>query len=164
MSKVDRVCIQCNKGFTVWKSQLKYGGAKYCSQSCRTKFRNKGNSWNLGKKRPAQSEFLKKAIAEGKFKPYRGTGKDNPNWRGGVSSLNHRLRTSKAYKVWRSSVLERDNHTCIECSSVGDLTVDHIKPFAKYEDLRFEVSNGRTLCRPCHKKLDPHFFNVGVTV
>ena len=50
----------------------------------------------------------------------------------------------------------------IEADAVA---VNHtITPFAKYEDLRFEVSNGRTLCRPCHKKLDPHFFNVGVTI
>ena len=28
---------------------------------------------------------------------------------------------------------------------------DHIKPFAWFSDLRFDVSNGQTLCVDCHK-------------
>ena len=30
------------------------------------------------------------------------------------------------------------------------LEADHIKPWAYFPDLRFELDNGRTLCRPCH--------------
>lgn len=32
----------------------------------------------------------------------------------------------------------------------GRLDVDHIKPFALYPELRFEVTNGRVLCFKCH--------------
>jgi 5-methylcytosine-specific restriction endonuclease McrA len=32
------------------------------------------------------------------------------------------------------------------------LEADHIKPWAYFPSLRFELSNGRTLCRPCHDK------------
>ena len=35
----------------------------------------------------------------------------------------------------------------------------HIKPFADYPDLRFELSNGRTLCVPCHTKTPTYGWN-----
>lgn len=38
------------------------------------------------------------------------------------------------------------------CKKSLPLHADNIKPFALYPELRFEVTNGRTLCIPCHKK------------
>lgn len=61
------------------------------------------------------------------------------------------------YKEWRSAVFQRDNWTCQTCgvrSSEGNqvyLEPHHIKGWAKYEDLRYEVDNGITLCKECHK-------------
>lgn len=76
----------------------------------------------------------------------------NPMWRGGISSEHHRIRQSAEYKTWRKAVFERDNHTCQTCGMPGgNLEADHIKPFALFPELRFDVSNGRTLCRPCHR-------------
>lgn len=67
---------------------------------------------------------------------------------------NQELRSTKEYKEWRSSVFERDKYTCQECGQVGgSLEAHHIKPFALYEDLRFEVNNGLTLCVGCHREL-----------
>lgn len=63
------------------------------------------------------------------------------------------------YRQWRSKVFERDNWTCQTCwrkSSVGDsvyLEPHHIKGWAKFPELRYEVFNGITLCKDCHKEV-----------
>lgn len=84
-------------------------------------------------------------------------GLKNPSWKNGVSKENHRIRQSKAFKEWRAAVFERDNYTCTECGIRGGyLEPDHIKPFAYFKELRFDLNNGRTLCKPCHKKTDTY--------
>lgn len=70
------------------------------------------------------------------------------------------IRQSARYKKWRMSVFTRDNYTCQDCgvrNGCGKtiyLNADHIKPFALYPELRFDLNNGRTLCIDCHKKTD----------
>lgn len=61
-------------------------------------------------------------------------------------------RNSVEYKVWRAAVFQRDNFTCQVCNARGvRLNAHHLKSYAYHRDLRFEVSNGVTLCEPCHK-------------
>lgn len=80
-------------------------------------------------------------------------GEKNPSWKGGITPINHLIRNSVEYKLWRKSVFERDNYTCIWCGKIGGkLNADHIKTFAEYPELRFAIDNGRTLCRECHIK------------
>lgn len=56
------------------------------------------------------------------------------------------------YKNWRSNVFERDNWTCQTCGKRGCyLEPHHIKGWAKYSELRYELSNGVSLCIECHK-------------
>lgn len=74
-------------------------------------------------------------------------------WKGGITSVHTLIRRSKKYQQWRKSVFERDNYTCQICNRRGIiLNADHIKPFSLFEELRFVLSNGRTLCVDCHKK------------
>jgi 5-methylcytosine-specific restriction endonuclease McrA len=71
------------------------------------------------------------------------------------SLLHRRIRSSVEYRTWRWAVFIRDKFTCQECQRCGSgvvLNADHIKPFALFPELRFEVSNGRTLCKDCHEK------------
>jgi len=61
------------------------------------------------------------------------------------------------YKKWRSKVFERDNWICQTCGARSEagkpiyLEAHHIKNWAKYPESRYEISNGITLCRECHK-------------
>jgi hypothetical protein len=78
-------------------------------------------------------------------------GTKSPHWKGGITPLNQKIRTSLEYKLWRTSVFERDNWTCVWCfERGGELNADHIKPFALFPELRLALDNGRTLCKPCH--------------
>lgn len=74
------------------------------------------------------------------------------NWRGGVTPTNQKLRASFEYREWREAVFNRDNFTCQNCGTRGGtIHADHIKPWAFFPELRFDVNNGRTLCVPCHE-------------
>lgn len=79
-------------------------------------------------------------------------GPNHPMWRGGgYSEVSRVVRGSEEYQTWRKAVLHRDNYTCGLCKQRGGkLSAHHIKGFATHPELRFEVSNGITLCWPCH--------------
>lgn len=94
------------------------------------------------------------------------TGERSYLWQGGITPINKKIRNSVEYKLWRKSVFERDNYTCIWCKvHTGngkrvELQADHIKPFSLYPELRFAIDNGRTLCRPCHQKTETWGINL----
>lgn len=68
--------------------------------------------------------------------------------------LSDRDRNSAQYRAWRNAVFERDKYTCQKCGMMGvKLNAHHIKPWAKFEELRFNIDNGITYCEKCHKKL-----------
>ncbi|NLE06200.1 MAG: HNH endonuclease, partial [Crenarchaeota archaeon] len=79
-------------------------------------------------------------------------GENNPNWKGGITSENHKNRASEEYIEWRNKVYERDNYTCQCCgdSTGGNLQAHHIENFSTNEELRFDINNGITLCDLCH--------------
>jgi predicted restriction endonuclease len=59
------------------------------------------------------------------------------------------------YKKWRKEVYKRDNHTCQwpGCSCKKRLNAHHIKTWANFPGLRFDVNNGITLCYDHHKSI-----------
>ncbi len=98
----------------------------------------------------------------GKIHPER-RGENHPRWTGSaIRNADKRIRDSIEYTEWRTAVFKRDNYTCQSCSAKSGngkavfLEADHIKPFSIFMELRFDVSNGRTLCKKCHRKTDTY--------
>ena len=53
-------------------------------------------------------------------------------------------------REWSFKVRERDGNVCTRCSSTQQLHAHHIIPWKESVELRFELSNGITLCNSCH--------------
>ena len=80
-------------------------------------------------------------------------GKRGVNWQGGLTPITESARHTIEFKLWREAIFARDNWTCQGCGQKGrKLHPHHIKSFAKYPELRFNIENGITLCEDCHKR------------
>lgn len=162
--KIKKYCKGCEESFYV--HQYRKDTAIFCSQKCKGNSQKgidmfkgmdkvwlKGNNFAKGSC-GSNTSFKKGQTPWNKGIKYEAvTGHKNPNWKGGVTSINEKERKSLSYKGWRTSVFMRDNHTCQMCGSSksGTLNADHILPFSMFKDSRFDIGNGQTLCQSCHK-------------
>ena len=164
--RMNKICPLCKTTFSTWSCAS--NGRKYCSKKCRAIFK-KGS---IIKKCDTCLNPYKTFISVGNFHKYcsrkcsladmprKIKGQGNPNWQGGITPLNKKIRNSNEMKNWRKAVFKRDNWTCIRCKKHGgNLEADHIRPFALYQNLRFDINNGRTLCIDCHRKTNSYTGN-----
>lgn len=132
-------CSYCQKEIYRTPDRLKYYKKFFCSYNCHFAYKK-------GKHHSISTEFKKG------HKPYPVYGEKNHFWKGGICFENYKLRRSAKFAKWRKKVFERDNYTCWICEERGAmLHPHHLKKFSDYPELRFEVSNGLTLCEFCHK-------------
>lgn len=106
----------------------------------RPRNQHRGRKWSVG---------VRKNMSDAK--KGRMLGKENPNWKGGTHRAYKRFRNSYAARAWSIAVRTRDGHKCKECGKSGRLHAHHIKPFRSHVKLRYDVSNGVTLCPSCHE-------------
>jgi hypothetical protein len=127
---------------------------KKISETCKKKGIGK---WMTGRARSIelrirQSKKMKELVSKG----------THNFWKGGVSQENRTFKSNfqntLEYRLWRTSVFQRDNYTCVWCGVRNGngkkivLNADHIQSFSENPELRLAIDNGRTLCRECHYK------------
>lgn len=171
------ICKYCNKNIIAKNSSFDKPTRQFCSRSCkglagkgrkpfwtdeaRKKFGERTRNLFKGKKKTLEQRLKMRD---------NNLGPKSHFWKGGITDRNHKRRSGIEYREWRKNVYERDNYTCQICgarSCAGKnvfLNADHIKPWALYPELRFDVSNGRTLCLDCHKKTDTFAVKTSVLV
>lgn len=157
-------CGHCNQAMRIEPNQV--GRKKFCSKTCmRMGMEYKGlfqpgHANLVPPESRGHNEETKRKISETqRLNPRRG--EDSPNWRGGLRAERKRAMGQYEYRDWRTAVFTRDNWTCQCCGVRGVyLEADHIKPWCAFPDLRYEIDNGRTVCRPCHMKLDTHGYKA----
>jgi 5-methylcytosine-specific restriction endonuclease McrA len=171
-----RECIICKKiiprNTTSGSTRIniaQYQKTRFCSRACRAKWqsanlRGKNNyNWKNGNIKTKCVDCGKIIVRkynkkEQRCRPcsslfYRGV--NSWAWQGGKTLISKLDRIRREAKHWRIGVFERDDYICQLCGySKGHiLNAHHIKPWAKYPELRFDLDNGITLCRDCHIKI-----------
>jgi len=171
ISYVKNTCPICLEIFEV---PLSNKTKKYCSRKCYLIF-CKGKT---GEKNPFFGKsHSQETIEKLKSKTFKHTKKSRKKMsiarKGRKFSISHRKAISKAlyknspyktwkekvrksfeYKNWRKLVFERDEYACQKCGKIGGyLEAHHLNSFKDYEELRFEVKNGQTLCKKCHRSI-----------
>lgn len=89
----------------------------------------------------------------------------NPNLTAEERLENNRYVSSKKnMDVWRKQVYEKDDYTCQKCNTRGgDLNAHHMDGWHWCKDRRFDISNGATLCVPCHTEFHYRYGNKNNT-
>src|SRR4030042_1240308 len=111
--------------------------------------------WGKSRTEEVKDKIREKLKEWNKKNPDIQRGKNNHNWKGGISTLHMMLRRSREYKDWIKSVFKRDRYICVKCGNKGsgNLQAHHIFSWANYPEKRFDLENGLTLCIDCHKAI-----------
>lgn len=172
--RVSTVARVCGHNFMIFPGDLKRGRDKFCSRKCFFESR-RGVPFHWGATSTSFKKGHKPSINAHKFKSgdkhwlygkhwtlemrkklsLAHLGIDSQKWFGFTTPERKRAMQHRLYKEWRKSVFERDDYTCKECGLRGvELHADHIKPWAFFDKLRYDINNGRTLCVDCHRETD----------
>lgn len=147
-ARITLTCRVCNQEYET--HQYRAETSHYCSKECWSHRKTIITDeclfcGTVFEKTANRTKFCSMECAK-KFR----VGINAPAWKDGKSLERERARLAQELKVWRSAVYARDKYTCQHCGVKGDIHAHHIKYWADYPDLRFEVSNGITLCAKCH--------------
>lgn len=178
--KKNIICETCGRERTVdWRENRQ---TRFCSRKCirnETQFK-KGDRVRLGKK-PARTAWDNPNSMVSRFKPGHTFGftKGFTPWNKGLEyGVTERFRAKimnlQLYRNWKRDIKERDGQ-CVKCDSEENLEADHypkmfseiIREFkiktaeeARHCEELWNLDNGRTLCRDCHKQTDTYGKNI----
>ena len=171
INNIDCICENCYKIFTTTISIFISGRARHCCKKCSYNNR-KEEMKNVNKARISQItvECLncknKFSVIKSRYK--KGNvkfcslncrieycvGDKSHTWKGGLTNINLLERGNKKYDNWRLKVFKRDNFTCKKCldNKGHNLHAHHIYNFSSNKTKRYDINNGITLCKKCHKE------------
>lgn len=174
MENISFICLNCNKEIfkPKWNNKCHYGisawkNRKYCSDKCQRQY-------SKGKPSPKNTSCILYCLECGKSFIVKNYRKESAKYCSRLCKTNasnkgktlesKRIRTSLKYRIWRDKVFERDDYTCKLCGirnnkGVGKtiyLHAHHIKPFSLHPELIFNIDNGITLCKNCHKETETY--------
>lgn len=162
-------CVECGKQQSVIPAREKT--FKFCGFDCRTAWRSK--HWTganhpgfTGGERTKTCQHCAKEFSHKRGRPIsvfrkqkfcskpcadagglRYFGPDNSKWTG---NPRRKHRESKQ-AAWRRAVINRDRATCKLCGATDtELHAHHLKSYLEFPALRWEITNGQTVCAPCH--------------
>ena len=83
-------------------------------------------------------------------------GETHPHWNPNLTDEEREHSRNRSHMpendLWRKAVLNRDDYTCQFCNvRGGTLEAHHIDSWKEHKSDRFNVDNGVTLCKTCHK-------------
>lgn len=153
--KKSGICKNCGCEFVVPITSNR----QYCSRQCANTSIEKQEQasdqiierWGDPQKREVLMIAIRKRSdsPEWKSAAHFQKGELHPRYNG-----NHKARAESGryeYKKWHAEVLKKDNYTCQKCGKRGGrLQSHHIKEWAKFPELRFDVNNGIAVCEDCH--------------
>lgn len=150
LNRRSRVTLQCAVcGGDFWTHAFRADTAKYCSKACWARRAAKFACETCGK--TCQRDSRRARFCSQACYRKHAVGPGAARWKGGSSLETERGRASAELAKWRKAVFQRDSYTCQHCEAKGcELHAHHIQPFANFPDLRFDISNGQTLCVVCH--------------
>ena len=162
----DTNCLICNILF-YRRTHGRLVKPKYCSSKCYWKSGNqyfkKGHKVNINRKQSKEVIEAKRKKLQGHLvslktrKKISDKLKGHIPWNKGIKSLSSTRKIKNCWKgrIWSKVIIARDKK-CVICGSTKKLEADHIKPVLYFPELAYEPSNGRVLCKDCHKKTDTY--------
>lgn len=165
-------CEICGKEFPRKPGEAKRSKKKYCSRKCYDRALTEYNySRKAGEMYPCsicgEPIYATKAKRQSRKYYYCSrecknqgwslffSGPNNPRWREDkTQEVRIKERLLEGYKAWRTVVYERDKYTCKCCEDDkgGNLVAHHKNGWDNFPHQRFDVDNGITLCKTCHKE------------
>ena len=162
---IPRICKTCLRDFVAPLGEVnKPRRAMYCSKQCRPPWNKnmKGrqpwqNISGLLKSGNSSTQFKKGSVPYCKLHPeIMPRGEQHHDWIANRKLLkdDHRDRGGQLHREWSRFVKNRDGWKCSisngDCS--GRVEAHHILSWKDHEELRYEVSNGITLCHFHHPR------------
>lgn len=159
-----KICLRCGAEFYPNSNSQKncVSCRKFICKYCGLEFDITGGKWN----RKICSNACRSNFLMGKY-PVNLKGKRGTRPR--TAHLKNKPKHDGVlYSEWRMSVFKRDNFACVKCGKTSNelkkigikICADHIKPFCNYPELRYELSNGRTLCATCHQQTETYGYKA----